>query len=85
MLTKWPLDEMAEVIMEIDAGGMKGLEYFFEIDNPTTEEVTKALDEVYIYLDRHLTDAQKRLMGFDILMVEHALCKYSRCHFYGWI
>jgi hypothetical protein len=54
------VDEMAEIVTEIDAGGMKGLRdigYFSEINNPTTEEVTKALDEVYIYLDRHLTDA----------------------------
>jgi hypothetical protein len=82
------IEEMGTIIKEVDAGGLKGLHdigYFGGISAPSEEQVTEALWEVFNYLDTHLTERQKQLIVFDILLVEHALHKYSQCHVYRWV
>ncbi|KIM84095.1 hypothetical protein PILCRDRAFT_6400 [Piloderma croceum F 1598] len=82
------VEDMGEVITTIDAGGLKGLVaigYLDGISRPSRDQVTDALREVYDYLDASLSGHQKRLMGFGMLMVEHALCKFSRACMYNWV
>jgi hypothetical protein len=82
------IEDMGEVIAEIDAGGLKGLRalgYLDGISKPSKEQVTAALRDVYEYLSANLTERQKRLMNFGMLLIEHALCKFSRCRTYNWV
>ena len=78
----------AEVVTEINVGGVKGLRgigYLKGIDELTQKQVTDALQDVYVYLDTNLTVRQKQKIKFNMLLVEHALCKFSRCRTYNWV
>jgi hypothetical protein len=82
------VEDMGEVITTTNAGGLKGLVaigYLNGISKPSRDRVTDALREVYDYLDATLSEHQKQLMGFGMLMVEHALCKFSRARTYNWV
>jgi len=72
-------EDVGEVIADIDAGGLKGLRalgYLDGISKPSKEQVTAALRDVYEYLSANLTERQKRLMNFGMLLIEHTLCNW---------
>jgi hypothetical protein len=82
------IEDMGELVAEIDAGGLKGLRalgYLDGVPKPSKEQVTGALRDIYEYLSANLTERQKRLMDFGMLLIEHALCKFSRCRTYNWV
>jgi hypothetical protein len=71
---------MSEVITKINAGGLKGLiaiSYLAGIKKPSQEQVTVVFEHLYQYLEANLSERQKNLMGFGVLLVEHALCKFT--------
>nr|GAT47143.1 predicted protein [Mycena chlorophos] len=45
---------------------------------PNENDVQWGLKVVYDALQRHLSPEVQRAIGFDLIMVEHSLCKYSR-------
>jgi hypothetical protein len=82
------IEDMGELVAEIDAGGLKGLRalgYLDGVPKPSKEQVTGGLRDIYEYLSANLTERQKRLMDFGMLLIEHALCKFSRCRTYNWV
>jgi hypothetical protein len=42
------------------------------------QEVLSGFSFLYNYLDANLSDEDKILIRFDVSMLEHALCKYTR-------
>ena len=82
------VQDMGEVITEIDAGGIKGLiaiSYLAGIKKPSQEQVTVVFEHLYQYLEANLSERQKNLMGFGVLLVEHALCKFTQARKYKWV
>jgi hypothetical protein len=82
------VQDMGEVITEINAGGLKGLiaiGYLAGIKKPSQEQITVAFEHLYQYLEANLSERQKNLMGFGVLLVEHALCKFTRARKYKWV
>ena len=82
------IEDMGEIVAEIDAGGLKGLRalgYLDGIPKLSKEQTTVALRDTYEYLSANLTDRQKSLMDFGVLLIEHALCKFTRCRTYNWV
>jgi hypothetical protein len=81
------VDEMGAVVWEINKGGVAGLRGagYFDADRPSSDATVEAFRDVYDYLNAHLTQQEKELMGFDVIMVEHMLCKFSRARVNGWI
>jgi hypothetical protein len=81
------VDEMGTVVWEINKGGVAGLRGagYFDADRPSSDATVEAFRDVYDYLNAHLTQQEKELMGFDVIMVEHMLCKFSRARVNGWI
>ena len=78
------LDDMANVIACINAGGIKGLEALGML--PDTHKmkldariaiIKPAFQKFYDFLDKALTAEQKGIIGFDYIMVEHVLCKIA--------
>lgn len=74
--------EMSKVIHKLDKGAlsaMKGLGFFPDNSKPSCTEVTSTFTSIYLYLEKQLSDEQRRHMIFDTIMVEHLLCKFQRC------
>jgi hypothetical protein len=81
------VEDMGGVVWEIDRGGVAGLRGagYFDSQRPSLDMTHAAFEDVYHYLDAHLTQREKELIGFNVLMVEHTLCKFSRAYNNGWI
>ncbi|KAI1789298.1 hypothetical protein LXA43DRAFT_893137, partial [Ganoderma leucocontextum] len=75
------LEEVGQVIWSNDMGSLAGLDNLgYTLQRKKKEPVQNiivAFREVYEYLDSHLSHADKALMVFDPIMVEHTLCKYK--------
>lgn len=78
-------DEMADIIWEINKGGARGLEELGLIPKADRgakrdkQEVRDALRALFQFLQENLDLEEQTQMIFDIIMLEHALCKYVRC------
>src|SRR5882762_3992735 len=79
------LDDMANAIAHINAGGIKGLEALGILPDTCNMKldariaaVKPAFEMFYDFLDKALTAEQKGIIGFDYIMVEHTLCKIAR-------
>src|SRR5882762_8527539 len=79
------LDDMANAIAHINAGGIKGLEALGILPDTRNMKldvqiaaVKPAFEMFYDFLDKALTAEQKGIIGFDYIMVEHTLCKIAR-------
>jgi len=79
------LDDMANAIARINAGGIKGLEALGILPDTCNMKldariaaVKPAFQMFYNFLDKALTAEQKQIIGFDYIMVEHTLCKMAR-------
>lgn len=71
-------EEMGKHICNLDKGAQNGLLKLGLISDKSKSDVEAAVVEVCKYLDEHLSEAEKKVMGYSPIMVEHALCKYSR-------
>ena len=64
---------------------MISIGYLEGIKKPSQEQITVAFEHLYQYLEANLSERQKNLMGFGVLLVEHALCKFTQAHKYKWV
>ncbi|RDX46204.1 hypothetical protein OH76DRAFT_1356310 [Lentinus brumalis] len=75
------LAEVAEVLRRNKMGSLSGLEEAGLIrskKNATEAEVLNAFTRVFNFLSTRIDISDKQLIGFDAVMVEHLLCKFSR-------
>ncbi|TFK80882.1 hypothetical protein K466DRAFT_604963 [Polyporus arcularius HHB13444] len=75
------METMGQVIHYNQLGSAAGLHKAGLIGDPKSAsqpEVIAAFKCVYEFLDRTVAEEDKRLIGFDEIMVEHLLCKFSR-------
>ncbi|KAJ7698421.1 hypothetical protein B0H16DRAFT_1484478 [Mycena metata] len=72
--------EMGDVIFELRSGalhGMQALDYFHTI--PVLKaKATEAFVVLYDHLDKALSNTEKKVLNWGPILLEHALCKYSR-------
>ncbi|KAJ7065948.1 hypothetical protein B0H15DRAFT_807641 [Mycena belliarum] len=74
------VDEVAQKIVDIDAGavdGLRALDYFHD-SSPFGHHARNGFIDLYRYLDTELPALVKKRMQFSPHMLEHALCKYKR-------
>lgn len=81
------VEEMGEVIHGINKGAVGGLRLlgYFGADRPSRALVIAAFRHLYNYLLEKLIARSVSLMTFDVIMLEHALCKLTRARNNGWI
>ncbi|KAJ7776599.1 hypothetical protein DFH07DRAFT_766793 [Mycena maculata] len=89
------LDEMITIVWELNKGAVAGLEELHLIPLRTESEgghkakadkvaVGRALRLLYRRLQRELSKEMKQSVAFDVIVLEHALCKFSRCLVKNW-
>jgi hypothetical protein len=73
------VEQMAIIIFRLKKGAFLGLERLGLIQPKAMfQEVLSGFSFLYDYLDANLSDEDKILIHFDVSMLEHALCKYTR-------
>ena len=82
-MVKMPtLDEMATLIHSIGRGALAGLRALGLLPRgqqaATVNDVSLALDKLVNFLSEKLTEEEKKKMDFNLILVEHALCKFVR-------
>ena len=84
ILSSPSVDDMADAIACINAGGIKGLEALGILPDTRNMKldariatIKPTFEAFYDFLDKALTTEQKRIIGFDYIMVEHTLCKIA--------
>jgi len=80
-----PADVMGKTIYTLDMGALNGMQKLGLLqDGPRNAipqlEVVEAFKNLYAFLDAELSQDHKKHMGFDLIMVEHLICKYSKLH-----
>jgi hypothetical protein len=71
--------EMGNRIYDLNKGALAGLSYLgLFTPGQDREAAVKAFCDLYDYLDKHLTDAEKYAMKFDSFMLENTSCKIQR-------
>lgn len=87
VITKATIAEIGDMIYVINKGAVSGLVKLglmklspakrgFRKGNK--EEYTEAFECVLTYLAQHIPEEKKSRMGFDLIMIEHLLCKFHR-------
>ncbi|KAJ3513252.1 hypothetical protein NLJ89_g3049 [Agrocybe chaxingu] len=71
------LEEVVDWISETKLGAYKGLQYL-NFSVRSREAILFGFASVYWHLNHHLTDADKEVLGFNPLFIEHVLCKLPR-------
>lgn len=78
-------DKMGDVIYDLSKGAIQGLERLGLLhlkDNANKDAARaacrKAFVELHTWLSGSLTAAQRTKTTYDVIMLEHALCKVSR-------
>jgi len=73
-------EEMGLLVACLHKGATTGLANLGLICNKSSSKVDiqNAFIALYNYLDVELTTEEKEAIGFDVLMLEHSLCKYTR-------
>lgn len=73
------IDEWAGLIYNVRKGATCGLRSLALLDeNFTKDEVIQAFKTLDTFLQENLTNEDCGLMGYNIIMLEHALCKFTR-------
>ncbi|KAJ7645076.1 hypothetical protein DFH06DRAFT_1476947 [Mycena polygramma] len=89
------VDEMAHVIWFMNKGAASGLEHLRLIPKRAVsaakyvsradkEKVRKAVHRLYKRLQTVLSEATRTRIGFDLIVLEHSLCKFGRCIAKRW-
>ncbi|KAF6741898.1 hypothetical protein DFP72DRAFT_1082988 [Ephemerocybe angulata] len=81
------LGEVAQAVYDNDAGALKGLRYLGLVgsagerrNRQTIPAIEAGLQEVMKFVIEGYSEKEREEMGFDIICVEHLLCKLSRNH-----
>lgn len=89
------VDEIATVIWDLNKGAVAGLEELNLIPLRTESEggtkaradkdnVRRAVKVLFKRLERLLPEEMKTAVGFDVIVLEHSLCKFSRSLIKNW-
>nr|GAT44271.1 predicted protein [Mycena chlorophos] len=89
IVTPPTLEEMGATISSLNKGAARGLELLDLLQpvysektgkpgKPSGADCTQALRLVCGYLQAHLSPEMLEDIGFDVVMIEHSLCKFSR-------
>ncbi|KAF8229196.1 hypothetical protein L208DRAFT_1287814 [Tricholoma matsutake] len=80
VVEKPTVQQMARLMFDVDKGAILGLQRLGIVKslNPSVQEVEIRLSFLHNYLETNLTAEEKELIGYDIDMLEHGLCKYTR-------
>lgn len=76
-------DAMAGLIVDISKGALQGLRDLGLLPQSRTHKVGKpdvelALQKLWAYLEEHLEEEVKTQFNFNLVFLEHALCKFTR-------
>ena len=73
------IQEWASLIYCVNKGASKGLSKLNLIhDTYTKSQLTEAFQTLHNFLLEHLSQDEQIMMGYNIVMLEHALCKFTR-------
>lgn len=72
--------EMGELVGIVDKGALTGLDRLRLTNKGSSsrEDIIKAFVNLHAYLEQELTADEKNAMHYDVIMLEHSLCKYTR-------
>jgi hypothetical protein len=72
-------NEFGELIFSVGRGAKDGMILIGLVkDSVSKDEFCEALESLYLSLQQELTEDEKEVMGFNIVMLEHTLCKIKR-------
>ncbi|KAL6301048.1 hypothetical protein BKA93DRAFT_739411 [Sparassis latifolia] len=72
-------EEMGTLVSAVNKGAVSGLQYCSLLpDTYSRAEVVQAFKVAYNFLDTMLAEEEKVLITFNVIMVEHLLCKIQR-------
>lgn len=78
------MDDVVEAMTKVNSGGVRGLIAMGLLEKREgkgsypVEEVSAAFSVWHNFLDRHLSEEEKKVMVFDCPMSEHSSCKISK-------
>jgi hypothetical protein len=71
--------EFGELIFKVGKGAKDGMTLIGLVKSSANrEELCKAFESLDLALQRELTEEEKEVMGYNIIMLEHTLCKIKR-------
>ena len=71
--------EFGELIFRVGKGAKDGMNLIGLVkDNANREELCEAFESLHLALQSELTEDEKETMGYNIIMLEHTLCKIKR-------
>jgi hypothetical protein len=74
-----PIEDWAKLISDVQKGATTGLQSLALLGNTfTSEEVVDAFTKLNAFLMQNLSEEDMELMGYDMVMLEHGLCKFTR-------
>ena len=72
-------NEIGQLISSINKGAVAGMQLFDLVaEGAPSEEILQAFISLDAALERELLMEEKRDMGYNVIMLEHALCKMNR-------
>ena len=78
MLKMPTVDVWAKIIYDVKKGAIIGLQRLALLgDTYTKEEVVEVFSNLHDFIERNLTEEERTMMGYNMIMLEHALCKFS--------
>jgi hypothetical protein len=73
------IEDWAELIHDVKKGATMGLQALVLLQEKfTKQEVVDAFTLLHTFLLENLSEEDQELMGYNIVMLEHALCKFTR-------
>jgi hypothetical protein len=79
VLTMPSTRDWAELIYDVQKGATKGLQCLCLLGETFTKEaVVDAFSELNAFLNANLSKVEQDMMGYNLVMLEHGLCKFTR-------
>lgn len=73
------IEEWASLIYKVGKGATRGLQCLALLgDTFTKDQVINAFKELDTFLQEKLSNEDREVMGYSIIMLEHSLCKFTR-------
>jgi len=67
------------VVAAVDKGGKAGLQLLGLVGSESeAPDVTSAFEDLHQQIMRELNEERRSLIGYNVIMLEHAICKYKR-------
>ena len=73
-----------DLIADVDKGGQAGMAMYELVPNGSSkEEISYAFVSLDLALQQELRVDEKEMMGYNVVMLEHSLCKIKRLTTWG--